>query len=100
MAAIFAAESGDVSRFGSARHRCSWAGLTPSHRQSDTKVQRGHITKQANHLVRWAAIEAVARYKGGDPIAPTSTPVARRRGRMIGPSRRPASSSATDTSAA
>jgi transposase len=84
MAAIFAAEIGDVSRFASARHLCSWAGLTPSHRESDTKVQRGHITKQGNHLVRWAAIEAVARYKGGDPIAPTYTRVARRRGRMIG----------------
>ena len=84
MAAIFVAEIGDVGRFPSARHLCSWAGLTPSHRESDTKVQRGHITKQGNHLVRWAAIEAVARYKGGDPIAPTYTRVARRRGRMIG----------------
>jgi transposase len=84
MAAIFTAEIGDVTRFGSARHLCSWAGLTPSHRESDTKVQRGHITKQGNHLVRWAAIEAVARYKGGDPIAPTYTRVARRRGKMIG----------------
>jgi transposase len=79
MAAIFVAEIGDVSRFPTARHLCSWAGLTPSHRESDTKIQRGHITKQGNHLVRWAAIEAVARYKGGDPIAPTYTRVARRR---------------------
>jgi len=47
MAAIFCAEIGDVSRFGSARHLCSWAGLTPSHRESDTKVQRRHITKMA-----------------------------------------------------
>jgi transposase len=84
MAAIFAAEIGDVGRFPTARHLCSWAGLTPSHRESDTKIQRGHITKQGNHLVRWAAIEAVARYHGGDPIAPTYTRVARRRGRMIG----------------
>ncbi|MGH9259709.1 MAG: IS110 family transposase [Acidimicrobiales bacterium] len=84
MAAIFVAEIGEVGRFPTARHLCSWAGLTPSHRESDTKVQRGHITKQGNHLVRWAAIEAVARYHGGDPIAPTYTRVARRRGRMIG----------------
>ena len=84
MAAIFVAEIGDTSRFPTARHLCSWAGLTPSHRESDTKVQRGHITKQGNHLVRWAAIEAVARYHGGDPIAPTYQRVARRRGRNIG----------------
>ena len=84
MAAIFVAEIGDVSRFPTARHLCSWAGLTPSHRESDTKVQRGHITKQGNHLVRWAAIEAVARYHGGPTVAPTYQRVARRRGRNIG----------------
>jgi len=84
MAAIFVAEIGDVTRFHNARHLCSWAGLTPSHRESDTKVQRGHITKQGNHLVRWAAIEAVARYHGGDPIAPTYMRVARKRGKNIG----------------
>nr|WP_243407651.1 IS110 family transposase [Frankia canadensis] len=36
----------------------SWAGLTPRHRESDTTVHRGHITKQGSTLVRWAAIEA------------------------------------------
>jgi len=34
--------------------------------------------------VRWAAIEAVARYHGGHTIAPTYQRVARRRGRNIG----------------
>ncbi len=29
MAAIFVAEIGDVSRFASARHLCSWAGVHP-----------------------------------------------------------------------
>jgi transposase len=47
MASIFVAEIGDVSRFRSAGHLCSWAGLTPTHRESDIKVTRGHITKQA-----------------------------------------------------
>ena len=83
-AAIFVAEIGDVSRFPSARHLCSWAGMTPSHKEPGTKVQRGHITKQGNHLVRWAAIEAVAHYHGGEPIKETYTRVARRRGKMIG----------------
>jgi transposase len=68
-AAIMVAEIGDVGRFPDARHLCSWAGLTPTHRESDTKVHRGHITKQGSTLVRWAAIEAVARYHGGAPIA-------------------------------
>ena len=51
-AAIFTAELGDVTRFKSAKHVCSWAGLTPRHRESDTKVQRGSITKQGPPLVR------------------------------------------------
>jgi transposase len=83
MAAIFVAEIGDASRFPSARHLCSWAGITPSHRESDVKVHRGHITRQGSNLVRWAAIEAVARYHGGAPIEPTFERVAKRRGIMI-----------------
>jgi transposase len=82
-AAIMVAEIGDVGRFPDARQLCSWAGLTPTHRESDTKVHRGHITKQGSTLVRWAAIEAVARYHGGAPIAPAFTPIAKRRGVMI-----------------
>jgi transposase len=82
-AAIMVAEIGDVGRFPDARHLCSWAGLTPTHRESDTKVHRGHITKQGSTLVRWAAIEAVARYHGGVPIAPAFTRIAKRRGVMI-----------------
>ena len=59
LAAVFVAEIGDISRFGSARHLCGWAGLTPTHHESDNKVRRGHITKQGSRLVRWAAVEAV-----------------------------------------
>ena len=47
MAAIFCAEIGDVTRFPTARHLCSWAWVTPKVRDSDEKIQRGHITKQA-----------------------------------------------------
>ncbi|MGD0220332.1 MAG: IS110 family transposase [Acidimicrobiales bacterium] len=65
MAAIFVAEIGDVTRFSSPEALCSWAGLTPIHRESDTKVHRGRITKQGSRLVRWAAVETVARYHGG-----------------------------------
>lgn len=58
LAAVFVAEIGDVGRFASARHLTSWAGLTPRHRESDTTVHRGPITKQGSTLVRWAAVEA------------------------------------------
>ncbi len=39
--------------------------MTPRHRESDTKVHRGRITKQGNRLVRWAAVDAVQRVHRG-----------------------------------
>jgi hypothetical protein len=62
IAAIFVTEIGDIDRFRSPEALCSWAGLTPRHRESDTKVVRGKITKQGSKLVRWAALEAIDRY--------------------------------------
>jgi len=85
LAAIFVAEIGDVSRFTSARHLCSWAGLTPTHKESDVTVHRGHITKQGSRLVRWAAVEAVARQRT-DTAHPTPSP---QRGRTPRHSDRP-----------
>jgi transposase len=61
LAAVFVAEIGDVTRFPGPRQLACWAGLTPRHRESDTTVHRGPITKQGSKLVRWAAIEAVQR---------------------------------------
>jgi transposase len=45
LAAVFVAEIGEVDRFADAAHPRSWAGLTPRHRESDTKARRGRITK-------------------------------------------------------
>jgi transposase len=68
MAAILVAEIGDVSRFRNAEALCSWAGLTPRHRESDTKVHRGGVTKQGSRLVHWAVIEGTVRYHGGGKL--------------------------------
>jgi transposase len=65
LGAVFVAEIGDVTRFPGPQQLCSWAGMTPRHRESDTKVHRGRITKQGNRLVRWAATEAVQKLHGG-----------------------------------
>jgi transposase len=81
IAAIFVAEIGDVTRFRSAAALCSWAGLTPRHRESDTKVMRGGITKMGSRLVRWAALEAVARYHGGSWLQRDFHRIADRRGK-------------------
>lgn len=83
MAAIFVAEIGDISRFSTARQLCSWAGLTPKHIESDTKVIRGRITRMGSALVRWAATEAVVRYHGGAAIRPAYQRIAARRGNKI-----------------
>ena len=80
IAAILVAEIGDVGRFRSAQALCSWAGLTPKHRESDTKTTRGSITKQGSKLVRWALIEAVSRYHGGPGLAAGFRRIAERRG--------------------
>jgi transposase len=83
-AAILVAEIGDVHRFPTARHLCSWAGMTPKLHESDTTSKRGRITKQGSTIVRWAVVESVARYHGGDPIEPTFRRIAERRGGRTG----------------
>jgi transposase len=82
LAAVFVAEIGDVTRFPGPEQLCSWAGLTPRHRESDTKVHRGRITKQGNTLVRWAAVEAVQRVRSG-PVGSTRARLTERRGANI-----------------
>jgi transposase len=81
MAAILVAEIGDVTRFRSAPALCSWAGLTPKHKESDTTVHRGNLTKQGSRLVRWAVIEGTVRYHGGGKLAADYRKIAERRGK-------------------
>jgi len=83
LGAVFVAEIGDIARFSSAKKLCSWAGLTPKHRESDTVVHRGSITKQGSRLVRWAAIEAVGNYraKGNETLPANYRRIAERRGK-------------------
>ena len=61
LAAVFVAEIGDVTRFPTAGALRCWAGLTPRHYESDKTVHRGHISKEGDTLVRWAAVEAIRR---------------------------------------
>jgi transposase len=84
LAAVFVAEIGDVHRFAGAPQLCSWAGLTPRHRESDTTVRRGPITKQGPRLVRWAAVEATQRLPAASKQAADFHRIADRRGTGIG----------------
>src|SRR5690348_1312729 len=63
--AVIVAEIGDIRRFPGPGQLCSWAGLTPRHRESDTKVSRGHVTKQGPRMLRWAVCEAIQRQPAG-----------------------------------
>jgi transposase len=84
LAAVFVAEIGDIHRFAAAPQLCSWAGLTPRHRESDTTLRRGPITKQGPRLVRWAAVEATQRLPRGSKQATDFHRIADRRGTGIG----------------
>jgi transposase len=44
---------------------CSWAGLTPRHYESGTRVIRGHVSKQGSRMLRWALVEAIQRQPAG-----------------------------------
>ena len=83
LAAIFVAEIGDIGRFPTPQHLCSWAGLTPKHRESDRKVWRGKATKQGSKLVRWAAVEAISHMHGGPKIKADFIRIAKARGRNV-----------------
>jgi transposase len=84
LGAVFVAEIGDIGRFTRPQQLASWAGLTPTHRESDTTVHRGRITKQGSRLVRWAAVEAVQRVPAHTQFGQRRDRVAQRRGRNIG----------------
>jgi transposase len=80
LGAVIVAEIGDITRFPAPARLCSWAGLTPRHRESDTKVSRGHITKQGSRNLRWALIEAIQHGPAGHPLRQRKDDILARRG--------------------
>ena len=56
---ILSQEIGDINRFPTGKHLCSYAGLVPSTYQSGGKQARHGRVKQGNKYIRWALIEAV-----------------------------------------
>lgn len=51
-------EIGDVKRFPTPAHLASYAGLVPTVHASGGKSYAGPTSKQANHYLRWAFVEA------------------------------------------
>ncbi len=83
-AMLVIAEAGEVERFPSARHFCSYAGLTPTVRSSAGRARLGHISRQGSPHVRWAMVEAAHKAIIGPGLLRSSFErIARRRGRKI-----------------
>ena len=81
LAAVIVAEIGDIRRFPGPGQLGSWAGLTPRHYESDTKVIRGHVTKQGSRMLRWAVTEAIQRQPTGSRPRQVKDAIIARRGK-------------------
>ena len=81
LAAVIVAEIGDIRRFPGPGQLGSWAGLTPRHYESGTKVIRGHVTKQGSRMLRWAVTEAIQRQPAGSRPRQVKDAIIARRGK-------------------
>jgi transposase len=84
LGAVLIAEICDVHRFPDPDKLACWAGLTPRHKESDTHVHRGRITKQGSRLVRWAVVESVQILPRTSHLGALRDRIGARRGRNIG----------------
>jgi len=66
-ALLVSSEIADITRFSTAEHLCSYAGLVPSLHQSGNSLRRGHITKEGNKLLRWALVQSAHKAVTADP---------------------------------
>jgi hypothetical protein len=82
-ALVILAETGDITRFPSARKLAAWAGLTPTVRGSDRTVRHGRISKQGSAWLRWALGQAAQTAKRSPELAATYQAIAARRGKQI-----------------
>ena len=58
LSAVLALEIGDVSRFPSAEHLASYAGLVPGVTSSGGKTSMGQVGGNVNRMLKWALVEA------------------------------------------
>jgi transposase len=80
LGAVITAEIGDITRFRTPGQLASWAGLTPRHYESDTRVIRGHVSKQGSRMLRWAVTEAIQRAPAGTRPQQVKDAIIARRG--------------------
>lgn len=63
-ALLIVSEIGEISRFPSTKHLCSYAGLVPSVHASGGRVRYGRLTKEGSRWLRWVLVES-AIHAGG-----------------------------------
>ena len=66
-AAVISNTIGDIKDFENGKKLCSFAGLTPSVRNSGGKAQAGHITRRGNAILRMTLVQVsnvAIRYNG------------------------------------
>jgi Transposase IS116/IS110/IS902 family len=57
---------GEIERFPSAKHLCSYAGLVPSVYSWASKSLHGRIIKHGSHWLRWTCVEISIHAANGD----------------------------------
>jgi len=76
-------EIGQVSRFPSAKHLASYAGLIPRTQSSGGRTWRGPTNRACNHFLKWAFVEAanvIAAHHKRKPIFETMVTPRKRQG--------------------
>jgi transposase len=53
-------EVGEIERFPTSKHLCSYAGLVPRVRASGGRAHHGRITKEGPRMLRWILVEAAS----------------------------------------
>jgi len=82
-ALLIVSEIGEIGRFPSAKHLCSYAGLVPSVHVSGNTSYTGHLTKQGSKWLRWALVEAAHHAIRKPPYRDFYQKTAKRRGKAI-----------------
>ena len=83
-ALLVKAEVGDVNRFKSGDHLCSYAGIVPSTYSSGSAARHGGITREGSRWLRWAMVEAAMTHiKYDTSITRSYHRVAEKRGKQV-----------------
>jgi len=83
-ALLVKAETGDVNRFRSGEHYCSFIGIVPSTYSSGGVTRHGDITHEGDPWLRWAYFEAAMTHvKYDTSISRSYHRIAERRGRKV-----------------